>query len=205
MGYSHLVFDIDGTLLNTEYAILHALSDTLAAVTGKGPAPEELTFVLGIPGEDALTRLGIPDIPATLTLWVENMAPYAGGIDLFPGVQGVLTALRERGTALGIVTSQTRAEFEGDLGRREIGGWFQTVICAEDAAAHKPHPAPLLRYLERTGAPRGEVLYVGDSVYDSRCAHAAGVDFALALWGAHDPEIPAQHRLAAPEAILPLL
>ena len=132
------------------------------------------------------------------------MHGHEDAVSLFGGVAETLKKLRERGLALGIVTSKTREEFANDFNRFGIGGYFQTVVCAEDTTEHKPNPAPLLKYMELSGASRKRVLYVGDSIYDSQCAHAASVDFALALWGTHNPDIPAQRRIQMPGQLLAL-
>lgn len=204
MKYQHIVFDLDGTLMDTERAILPSLRDTLLARTGKHYPEEELTFALGITGEDALKRLGVDDIDGALALWVDTMHRYQDAVTLFGGVQEVLKALRDSGVALGIVTSQTYEEFDHGFAPFGVSGYFQVAIRAEDTEEHKPAPAPLLKYMELSGARPEEVLYVGDSVYDSRCAQAAGADFALALWGTHDPAIPATHRLKSPNQLLTL-
>lgn len=204
MEYQHVVFDLDGTLIDTERAILPALRDTLLERTGKHYLDPELTFVLGITGEDALEQLGISDIDGALALWNDNMRRYQDAIALFSGVEELLKALRKNGLALGIVTSQTYEEFAHGFAPFGVSGYFQVIVRAEDTEEHKPAPAPLLKYMELSGARPEEVLYVGDSVYDSRCAEAAGVDFALALWGTHDPAIPARHRLQSPGQLLTL-
>lgn len=202
MRYSHIVFDIDGTILNTEYAVLHSLRDTMAEIAGRSFALEELIFSLGIPGVDTLRRLEVEDIDGAMALWIEKMHAYEDHIALFPGIATLLPDLRGRGVELGIVTSQTREEFGHNFEDFHIQEHFGIIVCADDTQRHKPEPDPLLRYMELAGAQAVDTLYVGDSVYDSRCAHAAGVDFALALWGTHDPTIPAQHRLDRPEELL---
>ena len=198
VSYSHIVFDLDGTLLDTERAILSSLRDTLMALTGMCGPDEELLFVLGITSADALKRLGIADVDGGLALWNEHMRRHQNTVTLFDGVEEMLLRLGERRFSVGIVTSKSREEFSQDFDRFDIRRYFQTVVCAEDTAVHKPDPAPILKYMERAGARPEDVLYVGDSVYDSRCAQAAGVDFALALWGTHDPAIPARYRLRHP-------
>lgn len=72
MKYSHIVFDLDGTLIDTERAILPSLRDTLEELTGRHYKEQALTFALGITGADALKRLGVADVPAALTLWIEK-------------------------------------------------------------------------------------------------------------------------------------
>lgn len=163
--YRHFIFDIDGTLLDTEYAILHSLRDMLRQTQGREVPPQDLRFALGITGEDALLQLSIADIPAALRLWEECMLAYQQTVGLFDGIAPLLAELARR---------------------------------------HKPEAEPLLRYMELAGITAGEALYVGDSIYDSRCAANAGVDFALAGWGAHRTDIPAAYRLARPQDLLRL-
>lgn len=126
MKYKHIVFDADGTLLDTEYAILLSLQDTVKAFLNK------------------------------------------------------------------------QMEF-ADLG---IIDFFTTSVCKEDTTEHKPTPVPLLKYMEIEGVQKEDVIYIGDSKYDSMCAHGAGVDFALAVWGSHTKETPAQYYPETPKELL---
>lgn len=202
----HIVFDIDGTLLNTEYSLLHSCRDTLLAVTGKRYPLEELTFILGIPGEDSLARMNIPDIPGTIELWLKNLEDYANTVALFPGIEAMLRQLSQRGFRLGIVTSQTRSSFEAGFGAYPIRSYFSTVVCADDTEKHKPNPDPLLKYAQLTGASLSDMVYVGDSPYDAACAKGAGVHFLLATWGAKQSvSVPQTSRPASPEALLEMV
>ena len=108
MQYKYIVFDLDGTLLDTERAILPSLRDTLEELTGRHYEEQALTFALGITGADALERLGVDDAPAALSLENEKMHRYDNSVSLFDGVAGALKKLREQGLVLGIVTSKTR-------------------------------------------------------------------------------------------------
>ena len=183
----HIVFDVDGTLIDTEYAVLHSLRDTLFSITGVEYPLQKLTFALGITGEDALNYLHIDNIPDALIRWEVNMAKYSSSVHIFPGIKEALEALLQKGCKLGIVTSKTRAEFENELIPFGVGQYFETVICADDTAEHKPSPEPLLKYAENSGAVLSDIIYVGDSPYDLSCANAAGVRFVLAGWGARQP------------------
>ncbi|WP_242851846.1 HAD hydrolase-like protein, partial [Clostridium sp. IBUN22A] len=93
MTYKHIVFDIDGTLIDTEYAILHSLQKTLEVTLNKKIEISKLTFALGIPGENALEKLGVDNISATLELWIENMNEFSDRINIFSGIDDVLKAL----------------------------------------------------------------------------------------------------------------
>lgn len=184
MKYKHIVFDVDGTLIDTLYSTTKALQDVLLEVTGRLYPLEELVFSYGIPGIDTLRQLEVADPLGALKQWEDRLEDYRQHDRVFDGIPGLLAALREAGCALGIVTSRTRAEFDADFAKLDIAPYFQSVICADDTEGHKPQPDPLLKYLERAGGGKGEALYIGDSVYDMGCARAAGVDFGLAGWGA---------------------
>ena len=110
MRYKHIVFDLDGTLIDTERAILPSLRDTLEELTGRHYEEQALTFALGITGADALERLGVDDAPAALSLWNEKMHRYENSVSLFGGVAEALTKLWKQGLVLGIVTSKTRED-----------------------------------------------------------------------------------------------
>lgn len=180
MRYKHIVFDIDGTLIDTEYAVLHSLKDTLIAVTGINREINELTFALGIPGKNALKKLNVPERSISLILghWEKCMSNYSNTICVFQGISELLDALVQYGCELGIVTSKTREEFKQDFEPFDISKYFTTIICADDTVEHKPDPDPLFKYMEVSNANNNELIYIGDSVYDWECAKSAKVDFA---------------------------
>ena len=139
-------------------------------------------------------------------LWMERMHDHFERVNVFPGTRAALKALRARGVRLGVVTSKNSEEYAQDFVPFGLETYFDTIVTADDTALHKPHAEPLLKFLERLGAKREEALYIGDSTYDRDCARAAGVDFALAVWGSFEPEMEGvQRRLARPEDVLALL
>ena len=205
MHYRHFVFDIDGTLLDTEYAVLHSLQDVIRAVQKREAPVQDLRFALGITGDDALRQLGFADLAAAQRLWDERMARYQSSVRVFAGIEPLLQGLAQNGKQLGIVTSKTRAEYKTDLAPFAITTFFPLSVCADDTKRHKPFGDPLRQYLQTANATADTALYIGDSIYDSQCAQDAGVDFALAGWGAHRADIPARCRLQTPQQLLALL
>mgnify|MGYP001664166537 FL=1 len=206
MTYKHIVFDIDGTLIDTEYAILHSLQKTLEVTLNKKIEISKLTFALGIPGENALGKLGIDNISATLELWNENMNEFSDKINIFSGIDDVLKALTSSGYKLGIVTSKTKDEFIQDFYKLEINNYFDIVVCADDTEKHKPFPDPLIKYMELSRVEKHEILYIGDTEYDMNCARLSKIDFALAGWGVHtNKHIQATYYLKEPTDIFTIL
>ncbi len=202
MKYKHIVFDIDGTLIDTEYAVLHSLQDTIKELSGREIPCSELKFALGITGADALEKLEIKDTSYGVELWVKKMGNYANTVKVFAGIIELLKNLLSLGYEMGIVTSKTREEFTHDFCPFGISHYFKTIICADDTQEHKPNAAPILKYVELSKADCSKVLYIGDSKYDSKCAENAGIDFALAVWGSHHKQIRADYFLERPADLL---
>lgn len=202
MKYKQIVFDIDGTLIDTEYAVLHSLQETLKTLCGEKVPLEKLTFALGITGVDALKKFSIENISFALDLWNKNMSNYSHTVTVFSGISELLEILSKTGYQMGIVTSKTREEYEDEFIQFEIHKYFSIVVCADDTVEHKPMPAPLFKYMKLAGTDCSKTLYVGDSKYDGMCARKAGVDFALAVWGSHTQSIPADYYLKNPSDMI---
>ena len=205
MKYRHIVFDVDGTLVDTEYSVLHSFRDVLEELTGKRYEPEELRYALGMPSEDALKRYDITFTREIGLRWGALSAQYGHANKLFDGIETLLEELKANGCHLGVVTSRSRAEFQGDIEGFGIAHFFDHLICSDDTREHKPKAAPLLKYLELSGAGKAETIYIGDSIYDALCAQAAGVDFADALWGSHSKDRPAKYFPETPLEFLEML
>ena len=155
MKYKHIVFDIDGTLIDTEYAVINSLIKTITEITGRAPQYESLKFALGITGRNALELLKILDIEDALKRWDRNMKLLQHTIQPFQGIKECLQSLLSRGYILGIVTSKTYQEYYSDFEPLGLADYFSTIVCADDT---------------------------DDSIYDIQCANNAGVDSGLVLW-----------------------
>lgn len=182
--YEVVVFDVDGTLIDTQETILLSLQHMLFRMTGRLYPFEELYFALGIPGDKALDQLKIEDKEKAMRTWLIYDERYGYLQKPFDGIKELISWLEQKKIRLGIVTSRTREEFRKSVAGYEFMKSFETIICADDTKKHKPDPEPMLELLKRMHAEPSRVLYIGDSSYDMECARGAGVDSALAVWGA---------------------
>ncbi|KKO51096.1 HAD family hydrolase [Paenibacillus sp. DMB20] len=205
--YDCIIFDVDGTLIDTEAAVLGSLKKFLAEKGCTVPVDENLRFALGIPGKDALLKLGIQDTEEGCRIWNEYMKEFMDDVHPFQGTREVLAELKSKGIRTGIVTSKTRQELQDDFVPFGLMDQLDVVVCADDTEKHKPCPEPLLKFLEISGADPARSIYIGDTMYDAECASDAHVDFGLALWGAPSPDQVkiAAHRLKHPSDITSLV
>ena len=97
MKYRQIVFDIDGTLIDSEQPILHSLQEVLLHVTGRKYPLEDLTFCFGITGEDTLKRLDIQDIPAAMELWFDILRQHENEMVLYGEIEELITHLKKAG------------------------------------------------------------------------------------------------------------
>ncbi|WP_270562850.1 HAD family hydrolase [Clostridium beijerinckii] len=203
--YNCIIFDIDGTLLDTEIAVLSSLQKLVFEELNENLNFDELRFALGIPGEVTLNKLGITNILDCNVKWNKYLKEYFHNVKVFDGIKDTLIKLNEIGILTGIVTSKTKEEFLNDFAPFELNNYFKLVVCADDTEEHKPNPEPILKFIELSGANKSKTIYIGDTRYDMDCAFGAGIDFALALWGAKSSVgINANYILENPKQVLKL-
>lgn len=204
--YNCIIFDIDGTLLDTEIAVLSSLQKLVFEELHKNLSFDELRFALGIPGEVTLNKLGITNISDCNVKWNIYLKKYFHNVKVFDGIKDTLNKLNEIGILTGIVTSKTKEEFLNDFLPFDLNNYFKLVVCADDTEKHKPNPDPILKFIELFGVDKSKAIYIGDTKYDADCAFGADIDFALALWGAKSSiGINANYILESPKQVLELI
>lgn len=210
--YRLAVFDIDGTLIDTERTGVESLVLTIRELMGKDVSYEEAYKVFGIPSGKVAGLLGYADARGFGDRWEENFVALSHHIRPMPGVLEALRRIKASGMPTGVVTSRSHMEFDKDVYLKEMLPYLGHVVCSEDTTRHKPHPEPLLhciglasRSLGEAIEPR-EVLFLGDTWHDFACARDAGCDFALADWkGRGWQDIPAQYKFTDAQEMLALL
>lgn len=188
-----VLFDLDGTLIDSTRLILSSYRHTMREHRGEVPPDSAWLSGMGRPLLDQLRRFAADEDEArqmSETYMEHNRRVHDRLVRSFDGVDETLKGLRRRGFTLGIVTSKLRPSVRE--GMRACGiseEWFGVVITASDVEVHKPDPTPVHRALDGLGeAEPRRTLFVGDSVHDLRAGRAAGVRTGAALWGPSDRE-----------------
>ncbi len=181
--YRAILFDLDGTLLDSVSVILSAT--------------ERVFSEMQIPYDEIAVRrsIGIPLVVQAVK-WAGNRAeefreryrPIYNALQeehvrLFPNTREMLQILRQEGFLTGIVTSKGAKGTHNIIEKAGISSLFDTVVTADDVIRYKPNPDPILKALENLSLKPYEALYVGDSLFDAEAAHTAGVDMAGVSWG----------------------
>lgn len=189
MRFPIVLFDLDGTLIDSGPMIIASMKHAARAVLGRDIPEAALAAAVGGPGLVAQMRALDPErVDELVEAYREHNDPLHDELEAFWEVVEVLPRLRAEGRRLGIVTAKRRSTVRLALDRLpDLEDLFEVIVTADDTERHKPHPDPLLAALARLGAPPEEAAYVGDSPFDVRAAKAAGVFSVAVGWGGIHP------------------
>ena len=186
------VFDVDGTIVDSEYTIVRAMTEAWRRSDLGIPMPQDIRRIIGLSLTDACAAL-IPWAPRTTQKALAEAYSDAWrtfsflpeSIDpLFPGVVDTLDRLEDQGWVLGIATGKSRRGLMTVLEGNDLTGRFVTMQTADDNPG-KPHPAMLLRAAAAVGAHLERVVMIGDTAYDMEMAVSAKTKAVGVSWGYH--------------------
>jgi pyrophosphatase PpaX len=184
MRYQVVLFDLDGTVVDSGGIILASMRHATQTVLGREFSDGELLANVGGPDLEAqMEALGPGRTAELVRVYREHNEPLHETLEGFDGIEATLDALRARGHRLGIVTAKRRATVELAFAQLPLSHLFETVVGGDETNRHKPDPAPLHLALERLGARAAEAAYVGDSPYDMQAARAGGLYAVGVTWG----------------------
>lgn len=175
-----VVFDLDGTLVDSSASMRVAFEAAFARVSA-GPAPfDELEARQGRPFADICRELGWP--AGLAEAFTAESRARAHQVRLFPGVEAVLRGLAAGGTRLALLTGKDRLRTEELLDLLGLSQLFRWLVCGDDPLPGKPSPDGLAHLMAVGGSEPPRTLYVGDSPVDHLCAQAVEVDFLGVEW-----------------------
>jgi pyrophosphatase PpaX len=188
MRFPVVLFDLDGTVIDSGAIILASMRHASREVLGEEPPDEVLMAAVGGPGLEAQMHALAPDrVEELVRVYRAHNEPLHEELVCCPGMDDVLVRLKGEGRRLGIVTAKRRATVELAFNVLPLEHLFDTVVGGDETARHKPDPEPLLLAAERLDVNPKECAYVGDSPFDIRAAQAADMYAIAVTWGGiHD-------------------
>ncbi|HEY3551384.1 MAG TPA: HAD-IA family hydrolase [Gaiellaceae bacterium] len=184
MRFETVLFDLDGTVVDSGAIILASMRHATREVLGRDYSDEELLQAVGGPGLEAQMSALAPDhVERLVDVYRAHNEPLHDDLEACVGMEDVLVRLRDEGRRLGVVTAKRRATVELAFARVPLGHLFEAIVGGDETERHKPDPQPLLLGAERLGADPAATAYVGDSPFDVRAAKAAGMFAVAVTWG----------------------
>ncbi len=187
-----LVFDWDGTLVDSEAKIVACVEETIAELDLEPRDSSLIRDIIGLGLGEALERL-FPGVDAALAeefvrryrYWF--LQGFGRESALFPGVREALAGLRADGYKLAVATGKGRVGLERELDVTELRGLFDATRCADETLS-KPHPRMLLDLMRTLAVDSGETMMIGDTSYDLEMAQRAGTSSIAVSYGVHEVE-----------------
>lgn len=187
------VFDCDGTLVDSQFSIVGAMTAAFAVHDLPPPDPRPVRRVVGLSLGEAVAVL-LPDHDAAFHAAVAESYRDAffrqrrsGTLHepLFPGIRDCLDALEAEGVLLGVATGKSRRGLDAVLEHHGLTGRFVTLQTS-DRGPGKPHPDMLYRALGEAGVAADGAVMIGDTTFDIQMARSAHVESVGVSWGYHE-------------------
>jgi len=197
MKFQLIVFDWDGTLMDSEACIVEAMQYALADLGTISRTPQQIRNIIGLGLQEAVQALA-PEVDAVQQLRIKERyrAHYLtrAGVPspLFPGAKRVVAELAERGYRLAVATGKGREGLDRALRESGLGAYFHLTRCVDEAFS-KPHPDMLLQIMDALGVAPQDTLMVGDTEYDMQLAANAGAQALAVCYGVHERERLLRH------------
>lgn len=198
MSLELIVFDWDGTLMDSEARIVACIQAAFAELGLPEPPREEARDIIGLGLAQAMRRLH-PDADSRLLAelvahyrrqyLITNETPSV----LFPGARETLDWMIGQGYRLAVATGKSRAGLDQSLAETGLVGFFHATRCADETFS-KPNPQMLFELMDELGARPEETLMVGDTEYDMQMARNAKVHALAVGYGVHSPDRLLAHR-----------
>ena len=186
-----LVFDLDGTLVDTLEPTFRCFQQAVAPALGRTPSKEEILGRFGPADHQIVAEwVGEPQAAAAVARLYACYESAFRNSGPFPGIIELIQDARVAGKKTAIFTGRGRKSTEAILKGMGLTELFDAVVCGDDVERPKPSPDGLLRILDLLAVDAEDAVYIGDTVKDLEAARAAGVFSIAALWGS-----PERHTL----------
>ena len=189
MRYPTVLFDLDGTLVDSGAIILASFKHAARTVLARDVAEEQVAALVGGSNLHEQMRVLSPaHVDELVRVYREHNRPLHEELVAFEGVEELMETLSEQGRKLGIVTAKGRQTVDLAFAVLSLERYFDAVVTADMTDRHKPDPAPVRKALELLESEPADAAFVGDSPYDIAAGRAAGVFTVAVSWGKIHPE-----------------
>ncbi len=186
MAYDLVIFDMDGTLVNSSQLLANAINHVRAQLD-LPPMPQSAIIgqVNNLQINPAQYFYEVDQFEPIHERWFSEYysAHHATELQLYDGIRSLLMQLHDRGIAIALATNAYRISALESLEHLGIASLFDAVACHDDVIHPKPAPDMLYRILEELHIPKESAVFVGDGPRDEEAAEAAGIDYIMVDWG----------------------
>jgi len=188
MTYRAVLFDFDYTLADSTRGITESVNYALVEMGLPAASAVAISETVGLSLRDTFCRLNASATDQQCAEFARHFIARADEVmvehtHLYATTRTVIPDLKQRGLAIGVVSTKYRHRIEGVLARERLRKYFDVIVGGEDVSCHKPHPEGALKAVAALGTDARETLYVGDSVVDAETAKRARLPFVAVLTG----------------------
>ena len=189
--YELLIFDWDGTLIDSEASIVQSMQASIADLSLEARSDTQIRHIIGLGLREALVTLYPDQSDVTYNALTDRYRFHFLNDDPaepFPGVEELLLRLEAAGYLLAVATGKGRSGLDRAFAQVGFGHVFSASRCADETRS-KPHPLMLEELLDFFGMSAENAIMVGDTSYDLDMARNAGMDSAAVCTGVHDKSV----------------
>lgn len=180
--YEAIIYDIDGTIVDTLKMNMIPLMKIIEEETGKKVTYQEVLKFASYPGMKVMEELQVKDKEKTYARWVKYVNEYPDGASIYDGFEEVLEKI-DTHIMQAVVSAKKREQYQMDVVDKGLDKYMKVAVLADDTLKHKPDPEPIDKCLELLSITRDKAIYIGDAFSDYQAAKNAGIDFGYATWG----------------------
>lgn len=178
-----ILFDFDGTLIDTNEVVAESLKDSIERFIGKSVELEDLIPILGKPIIEQMRYFSVELCEKMVEHYRKEYRSKEGDKTyIFDNIEELLKILKNRGYKIGITSNKSRRGIDYGLNKFNLVSYVDYIVSVDDVEKKKPHPECIYKIMDEEGYSKDELIIIGDSPHDIRCGINAGIQNILVSW-----------------------